>query len=109
MATDWVPFYQQVIVPTIFQNYQNTCYLSSIILILERWHCSLAVVTPAKYESDSKDLTGIAISDIPIVEINGCVLVAHPTPPSTSHSFDTDNNDNDINTVKPLIQVAPNK
>ena len=52
-----VPLFFQVHVQGI-RNYQNTSYRLKIMFMFDRCHHSLAVVTPAKYEYDSKDLMG---------------------------------------------------
>ena len=61
----------------IFHHCQNTGYLLNITFIFDRCcHCS-AVMTPVKYESDSKELTGaFARSKISLMEksTNGALV-----------------------------------
>ena len=61
LSQGWGPLHQFLhsMIFSAFQNYRNIGYLLNIKFIFDRCHCSLAAVTPVKYECDWKDLTGI--------------------------------------------------
>ena len=63
-----------------FQYHWNTIYMLHITFIFGRCHHSLAVVTPAKYECDSVDLTYIFAIQKYAWQINLNQALVTPTP-----------------------------
>ena len=76
----WLGAFHSIIFP-VFQNYQNTIWLLNIMPIFGRYHRSLVVVIPGKYECDSKTQTiTFAWSKIVLIEKLTNRALVTPTP-----------------------------
>ena len=74
---------------SIFQNYQNTCYIHDVTFIFDRCRRSRAAETPGTYERDLKYIAyTFTKSNISVTEklTNGTLVI--PTPDLYSVTYD---------------------